>query len=389
LRPGPPARTFVGCRAGVACSTYPTLRGEAPVERERTSVGLDVHARSVVAAAIDGETGEITRARLTPSNEHIRFWIGQLDGPVAVAYEAGPTGFGLYRTLTAAGLRCVVAAPSKLQRPSGDRVKTDQRDALHLARLLRLGEIHPVTVPSLEQEAARDLVRAREDTREDLMRARHRLSKLLLRQGIVYSDGNAWTGVHDRWLRQQHFPNAATTLAFESDYETVLAVTARRARLDTAIIAMAGDSEFTDVVHRLACLRGVATLTAFALAVEIGDWRRFTGNSIGSFVGLVPSEHSSGPSRVQGSITKTGNGHARRLLVEAAWHHRAPYRASKALHDRWEQASPVARARGDAGNRRLHERWVTFNLRKKRPVIANVAIARELAGWCWSLAVLE
>ena len=356
---------------------------------ERTSVGLDVHARSVVAAAIDGVTGELVQARLTPSHDHIQSWIGQLTGPVAVAYEAGPTGFGLYRTLSAAGMRCVVAAPSKLQRPSGDRVKTDARDALHLARLLRLGEITPVAVPSVEQEAARDLVRAREDCRADLMRARHRLSKLLLRRGIIYSAGQAWTGAHDRWLRAQRFDSAATTMAFESDYETVLAVTARRNRLDDAIAELAGDSEFTPIVRRLGCLRGVSTLTAFALAVEIGDWHRFTGNSIGSFVGLVPSEHSSGTSRVQGSVTKTGNTHARRLLVEAAWHHRARYAPGKTMQDRWQLAPPAARARGDAGNRRLHERWVRFNLRHKRPVIANVAIARELAGWCWSLAVLD
>jgi transposase len=326
---------------------------------------------------------------LTPAHDHIRSWIGELDGPVAVAYEAGPTGFGLFRALTAVGVRCVVAAPSKLQRPSGDRVKTDARDALHLARLLRLGEITPVAVPSVDQEAARDLVRAREDCRADLMRARHRLSKLLLRQGIVYCGGTAWSGVHDTWLRQQRFTTKATTLAFESDYETVLAVTARRARLDAAIIEMAGDREFTALARRLACLRGVATLTSFGLAVEIGDWTRFTGNSIGAFAGLVPSEHSSGSSRVQGSITKTGNRHVRRLLVEAAWHHRAPYRPSKTLRDRWELSTPAARARADAGNRRLHERWVAFNLRKKRPTVANVAIARELAGWCWSLAVLE
>jgi transposase len=356
---------------------------------ERTSVGLDVHARSVAAAAIDGETGELRQARLTPSHDGIRAWIEQLDGPVAVAYEAGPTGFGLYRALTAAGVRCVVAAPSKLQRPSGDRVKTDAKDAVHLARLLRLGEVTAVAVPSVEQEAARDLVRAREDARGDLMRARQRLSKLLLRQGIVYSGGNAWTDAHDRWLRTQRFENTATTTAFESDYEAVLSVKARRNRLDTAIAELAAASEFAPVVRRLACLRGVSTLTAFGLAVEIGDWSRFTGNSIGSFVGLVPSERSSGVSRVQGSITKTGNTHARRLLVEAAWHHRATYQPGKTMRDRWELAPTAARQRGDAGNRRLHERWVTFNLRKKRPVIANVAIARELAGWCWSLAVMD
>ena len=238
---------------------------------ERTSVGLDVHARSVAAAAIDGVTGELFQTRLTPSHDHIQSWLAALPGPVAVAYEAGPTGFGLARALDAAGIRCVVAAPSKLQRPSGDRVKTDARDAVHLARLLRLDEVAAVTVPTPATEAARDLVRAREDCRGDLMRARHRLSKLLLRQGIIYSDGQAWTGAHEAWLRRQRFDAAATRLAFESDFDAVLAVKARRDRLDAAITAMAADSEFTPVVRRLGCLRGVSTLTAFALAVEIGD----------------------------------------------------------------------------------------------------------------------
>ncbi|HEX4816081.1 MAG TPA: transposase [Nonomuraea sp.] len=150
-------------------------------------MGLDVHARSVVAAAIDGVTGELIQARLTPAHEHVGRWLSELAGPVAVAYEAGPTGFGLARLLTEAGIRCEVVAPSKLQRPSGDRVKTDARDALHLARLLRLDEFVAVSVPTPDQEAARDLVRSREDARGDLMRARYRLSKLLLRQGIVYS----------------------------------------------------------------------------------------------------------------------------------------------------------------------------------------------------------
>jgi len=356
---------------------------------ERTSVGLDVHARSVTAAAIDGVTGELVQTRLTPSHDHIRSWLAEVPGPVAVAYEAGPTGFGLYRVLSAAGIRCVVAAPSKLQRPSGSRVKTDARDAVHLARLLRLDEITPVSVPTPGQEAARDLVRAREDCRGDLMRARHRLSKLLLRHGIVYTGGQAWTGAHDAWLRRQEFASPVVRMAFESDYETVLTVKARRDRLDKAIAAMAADSEFTGCVRRLGCLRGVCTLTGFALAVEMGDWHRFTGRTIGSFVGLVPSESSSGASRVQGSITKTGNAHVRRLLVEAAWHHRARYTPGKTMRERWELAPPAARARGDAGNRRLHDRWIGFNLRHKRAVVANVAIARELAGWCWSLAVMN
>jgi transposase len=359
---------------------------------ERTSVGLDVHARSVAAAAIDGVTGELVQAKLTPSYEHIRSWITDLPGPVAVAYEAGPTGFGLYRDLTSVGIRCEVVAPSKLQKPSGDRVKTDAKDAIHLAKLLRLDEITPVSIPSVDQEAARDLVRAREDCRGDLMRARHRLSKLLLRHGIVYYGGNAWTGKHDQWLRRDALPQLttrATRLTFDNDYETALATKARRDRLDAAIEEMAADSEFTPVLRRLGCLRGIGTLTGFALAVEVGDWHRFTGNSIGSFVGLVPSESSSGSSRVQGCITKTGNGHARRLLVEAAWHHRPRYTVGKTMRTRWAMAPAAARARGDEGNRRLHQRWVKFNDRKKKSTIANVAIARELAGWCWSLAVLE
>ena len=158
---------------------------------------------------------------------------------------------------------------------------------------------------------------------------------------------------------------------------------------DCLLAAMAADSEFTPMVRRLGCLRGISTLTGLALAVEIGDWHRFTGNTIGSFIGLVPSESSSGASRVQGPITKTGNTHLRRLLVEAAWHHRPRYVIGKTMRDRWELASPAARARGDAGNRRLHARWDAFRARRKRNVIANVAIAREQAGWCWSLAVLQ
>jgi transposase len=349
---------------------------------------LDVHARSVVACGLDGDTGEVFQRRLSPDHGEIAAWLGDLPGPVAVTYEAGPTGFGLARALTAAGISCEVAAPSKLIRPAGDRVKTDARDAAHLARLLHLGEITEVTVPAANQEAARDLVRAREDCRGDLMTARHRVSKLLLRQGIVYSEGRAWTGRHELWLRAQRFDNPALQLSYEAAFDAMLACVDRRNRLDEAITAMAADSEFTPVVNRLGCIRGVATLTAFAMAVEIGDWHRLTGRSIGAYVGLVPCEYSSGESRSQGGVTKTGNGHVRRLLVEAAWHHRTQYRPGVELRRRWGLASPAARARGQAANRRLYTRWVGFDARKKRPVIANVAIARELAGWCWSLAVM-
>jgi transposase len=357
---------------------------------QRTSVGLDVHARSVVASALDGVSGELLERRLTPAHAEVAAWIEGLAGPVKVTYEAGPTGFGLARFLRARGVDVEVAAPSKLLRPSGDRVKTDVRDARHLARLLHAGQIVAVAVPDEATEAARDLVRAREDARGDLMSARHRVAKLLLRQGIVWSGGKAWTGVHDRWLRTQRFESVPLQLTYDTAYETMLAALARRDRLDEAIAALAADSAFTPVVHRLGCLRGVSTLTAFGLAVEIGDWHRFTGRSIGAYLGLVPSESSSGASRSQGGITKTGNGHARRLLVEAAWHHRPAYRAPGAdLRRRWQQASPAARDRGRRANHRLHTRWAHFDARGKRSVVANAAIARELAGWSWPLAVLE
>src|SRR4249920_876121 len=220
---------------------------EAPVKRHRTSVGLDVHARSVVGCGLDGDTGEVFSQRLCPDHREVLGWIGGLPGPVAVTYEAGPTGFGLARALSAAGIDCRVAAPSKLQRPVGDRVKTDARDAAHLSRLLHLGQIVEVTVPSAVQEAARDVVRAREDCRGDLMTTRHRISKFLLRQGIVYYGGQAWTGRHELWLRAQHFDDPSLTLTYESALDAMVACVHRRDRLDKAIIAMAADSEFAPV----------------------------------------------------------------------------------------------------------------------------------------------
>jgi transposase len=359
------------------------------VSQDRTFVGLDVHAWSVVAHGLDAVTGEVWQRRLTPDPGDILGWISSLPGPVKVVYEAGPTGFGLARHLRRHDVACLVAAPSKLQRPTGDRVKTDARDAAHLARLLKLDEIVEVVVPSETQEAARDLVRAREDVRADLMRARHRVSKFLLRQGIVWTGGQAWTGRHDVWLRSQRFDLPGRQLAFDSAYETMTLTLDRRNRLDKAILEMAENCEFTDVVHRLGCLRGISTLTGFGLAVEVGDWTRFSGNTIGAFLGLVPTEYSTGQSRSQGAITKTGNGHARRLLVEAAWHHRKPYRVGATMRTRWDHASAAARVRGHQGNQRLHQRWEGFTARRKKPVVANVAVARELAGWAWSLAVMD
>jgi len=339
--------------------------------------------------AIDTMTGELFKDRLVPDNAVVLEWLGRLPVPVAVTYEAGPTGFGLARALAAAGIRCEIAAPSKLQRPAGDRVKTDARDALQLAKLLRNDDITSVRVPTITQEAARDLVRAREDVRGDLMRARHRVSKLLLRHGHVYYGGQTWSIKHHTWLHRIRFDELGTRCAYEADLEAIEFALARRGRLDKLIAQLAADSEFTEVTRRLCCLRGISTLTGFALAVEIGDWTRFNANSIGAYLGLVPSEHSSGQSRRQGGITKTGNSHARRLLIEAAWHHKPRYVVGKVLRDRWEQAPEAARARAHAGNIRLNQRWTNYAGRHKKHTVANTAIARELAGWCWSLATLE
>ena len=216
---------------------------------QRTSVGLDVHARSVMACGLDRETGELFERRLCPDHDEIREWIRGLPQPVAATYEAGPTGFGLARALNAGGIRCLVAAPSKLIRPSGDRVKTDARDARHLARLLHLGQIVEVSVPSAAQEAARDLVRAREDCRADLMRTRHRLSKLLLRQGRLYCEGKAWTATHERWLRRQRFDETGLSLTYQEAFDAMLVARDRRDRLDAAITTIAADSQFTPGGH--------------------------------------------------------------------------------------------------------------------------------------------
>ena len=321
----------------------------------RTSVGLDVHARSVRAAVIDTVTGEVIERTISPRTEHVVAFledVAAVHGPVLVTYEAGPTGYGLARAVLAAGHGCQVAAPSKLLRPVGDRVKTDARDAMLLARLARNDDIVAVTIPSVFAESARDMVRAREDAREALMSARHRLSKLLLRHGFVYDEGgDAWTGKRDLWLRRirkEHLLGGpvGTLAAFDDSYDAVVHTLARRDRLDRQIAAMAADSEFTGVTRRLGCLRGISTTTGFALAVEIGNWHRLSGSTIGSYLGLVPSESSSGASRVQGGITKTGNKHARRLLIEAAWHHKpATSRARPCTTGgRWHPQRPLPAA---------------------------------------------
>lgn len=354
---------------------------------EGSWVGLDVHARSVVAGVIDQASGEVRSLRVPAGSEATVAWLQTLPAPVRVVYEAGPTGYRLARACAEAGISCVVAAPSKI-RPAADRVKNDRRDAERLARLLRLGEVTVVRVPGPEEEAARDLVRAREDARGDLMRARHRLSKLLLRHGAVY-DGTAWTRTHDQWLRKQRFPSGPLAVVFDECYGRMLDAKSRRDTLDAAIVELAASDPYREVVERLVCLRGVSTLTAFALTVELGDWRRFRPESLGPFLGLTPSESSSGERRRQGAITKAGNSHARRLLIEAAWHQRSPSRRSVTLERRRTGKPSAVRAQAERSGRRLHERWQALERRGKPRTIIVVAVARELAGHCWALATME
>jgi transposase len=355
---------------------------------EGSWVGLDVHARSVVAGVLDAGSGELRTVRVPPGYEGTVGWLQSLPCPVRVAYEAGPTGYGLARACAEAGIACTVAAPSRIRRAAADRVKTDRRDAERLARLLRMGELVAVRVPERHEEAARDLVRAREDARGDLMRARHRLSKLLLRHGLVY-DGSAWTVAHDAWLRRQRFDSGPLRLAFDECYGTMLHTKTRRDALDQAIVELAATPPFVEIVGRLCCLRGVSTLTAFALTVELGDWTRFPPQSLGPFLGLTPSEDSTGERRRLGAITKTGNTHARRLLVEAAWHQRRPLRPSLTLERRRRGQPAAAQAQADRSARRLHARWQALEGRGKRRTVVAVAVARELAGHCWALATME
>jgi transposase len=358
--------------------------------KARSLVGLDVHAARIVAAVLDAETGELTWFTVGGDAIEAAGLCAGLPGPVRAAYEAGPTGYGLARELARRGVEVVVAAPSKIPRAPGDRVKTDRRDAEHLVRLLLAGKLHAVRVPGDEEEALRDLVRAREAVRVDLMRGRHRLSKLLLRHGHRFEDGPAWTDRHRAWLDgvELGWPAAQATmldLRGASD-----ALVHRREQLEREIVALLPVSPWQVQVGRLRCLRGVDTLTAAGLCAEIGDFERFAqAGQLMSYVGLVPCESTTGQQRRLGSITKTGSGHARRLLVEAAWHYRKHPRIGKALTERQDGQPAEAVAVAWSAQRRLHRTWTRLEARAKRRTIVAVAAARELAGFCWAIARIE
>lgn len=353
-----------------------------------TWVGLDVHARSTHAAAINVLSGELSRARFGAGSDAVVDWLVGLEGPTRVVYEAGPTGFALFRAARAAGVEIEVIAPGKTARPSGDRVKTDRKDAELLARLAIAGQLHPVAVPSEFCEAARHLTRAREQARQDLMRARHRVSKLLLLHGRVFDAGGTWTVRHRQWLARQQFSEPATELAFADLVAAVDGLSARRGALDERLSRLAQDQRLWPTVARLRCFRGIDTLTALALHLELGaDWQRFRSpRRLSSWLGLTPSLEQSGQSTSQGPITKTGSVYARRLLVEAAWHYAREPRIGIALKTRQhEQPDHILQIAWRAQHRlhRLHHR---LRDRGKPHNVATVAVARELAGFCWAAA---
>ena len=353
-----------------------------------TWVGLDVHARSTHGAAINSLTGELSRMRFGPGVEPVIDWLGRLDSPVRAVYEAGPTGFGLARAAERAGIAMLVCAPGKTPRAAADRVKTDRKDAELLARLLLAGQLRAITVPPDWLEAARHLARSREAVRRDLGRARHRVSKLLLVEGRVYPEPTTWNRAHRQWLGRQQFDQPATELAFIDALAAVDGLAMRKDALDERLSRIAQDERLWPTVARLRAFRGIDTLTALMLDLELGgDWQRFRSpRHLAAWLGLTPTLEQSGQSKTHGSITKTGSALARRLLVESAWHYARPPRIGATLRNRQQgQPDHILQIAGRAQHR-LHRVHHDLRGRGKPGNVATVAVARQLAGFCWAAA---
>jgi transposase len=368
------------------------IMGVPTVVQVRSWAGLDVHAAKVVAVTVDAVTGELAATGLSGETRKVVEFCAGLPGPARVAYEAGPTGFTLARALQQAGVGCVVAAPGKIERPATDRIKTDRRDAERLVRLLMIDGLHAVRVPDREEEALRDLVRAREDLRGDLMRARHRLSKLLLRHDLRYeAAGGNWTQRHRDWLGGLELGDRGAQITLLDYLGAIDALLVRRESLETAISQLVPESPWAQTIARLRCLRGIDTLTAAGLCAEVGDFHRFARpGQLMSYLGLVPSEHSSGQQRRQGAITKSGSRHARRLLVEAARHYRRRPAKGVALQRRQTDQPAHVLALSWKAQQRLHHTWRRLDSeRGKRRTLVAVAAARELAGFCWAIATAD
>ena len=358
-----------------------------------TSIGLDVHARSITAAAFNPITGEVTTRRFgTSCPTELADWILGFESSKAV-YESGVTGFYLVRMLRELGVDCVVGAVSKMQKPSSDKSKkNDRNDAVFLARLLASHNIVEVMVPDEECEAARDITRALEDARDDLTRAKHRLTKFLLRHGYVFDEVNAsgqrtgnWTRAHWAWIRNIEFGQAADQDVFDYYISEVRHIEKQKQTLEQWIRKYAKEKRWEGRVEALRCLKGIEVMTAFAIVVEANIFSRFdTASAFAAWLGLVPSEHSSGESQRKGGITKTGNSHLRKLLIESAWHYVRATSARKANGN--GDIVPISVENHAAkGIRRLSERRRYMHARGKKPVVANCATARELACWVWSI----
>lgn len=354
-------------------------------------VGLDVHASQTHAAILDTASGELRGVRLRMPPAAVVEFLATLPGPVRAVYEAGPTGFGLARCAVDRGIDVRVVAAGKVPRASGDRVKTDRRDAERLARLLAAGELRFAFVPSVADERFRDVIRAIEDCRGDLMRARHRLSKLLLRRDVRWAGpGSTWTRTHMRWLRSLHFEDPCSQAVLIDYLSGVEMLVARRATLIAALEQAIPDSRHAPTVAALRCFRGIDTLSAAGLCAEVGDWRRFRPKQLSGFLGIVPTEHTSDTKRRQGSITKAGSVHARRLLVEAAHHYRHCPAVGDGLARRQAGQDPRVIEISWRAQRRLHQRWQILRLQRRKPAgVVAIATARELAAFCWEAATLN
>src|SRR6195256_6864483 len=370
----------------------PSLMHRRRVMADRiTYVGLDVHKESiVVAVASGGLRGEVREygriANTATALDRLLRKFGDAGMVLRFCYEAGPCGYGNQRQLAAAGHDCIVAAPSLIPKRPGDRIKTDRRDASSLAKLHRAGELTAVWVPDARHEAMRDLVRARLDAVHSLRRARQQLSGFLLRQGCHYGRP-AWTKLHRRWLSGLIFEQAIHHIVLEDYIAAVEAAEARRDRLTAQIGTMLPDWTLAPVVAALQTMRGMAMVNAATLIAELGDLSRFADpRQLMAYLGLTPSEYSSGSSVRRGGITKAGNGAARRLLIEAAWSYRFPSRLSRELLLRQESQPKPIRDIAWKGQVRLCARYRRLARTGKPANVVTTAIARELTGFVWAIA---
>jgi transposase len=338
----------------------------------------------------EGDGGEVRYlGEIANTSEAIEKLVKQLrkgGATLSFCYEAGPCGYGIHRQLTDLGWECQVVAPSLIPKKAGDRVKTDRRDSLMLARLHRAGELTAVWVPDGAQEALRDLTRAREDMTHLQRQAKQRLQAFLLRHGKRHDGKSNWTLAHYRWLEEAKFDHPVQQIVFQEYIDTVKAMTKHIDSLDKQIESASAESVFWPVIEGLMALRGVNLLTATTIVAEIGDLKRFTSApQLMAYLGVVPSEHSSGGTKLRGGITKTGNGHVRRVLVEAAWTYRHQARKTAVLQRRAERTSEAVQEIAWKAQTRLCGRYRLLEARGKLKVQVCTAIARELTGFIWAI----